>query len=392
MGLDASIPFMSYNAAQDRKKLALANRQVDAQEKAAAQKGMDIDTLADQALLKMQMGQPLDPVEQAGLEAWNTKRQTEMTPDMEGNLYPSKRSIFDLIGQKAGKVGSFNPAADNPASATPGRASIGDKALEALYPGSPAPDTKNPARMSIADLAGIPKIEGAALEMPNPNKDTLPQPDTTGMSPYRQKEAFTKTNDANTDLQKTKAQNQVPGMATREGYVPSADDAKTTKEVQQAVDMIESLTTDYLTLLEKTPNPVAGTAEALKIEQMQGQIGAQVKALETLGAYDSGVQALMKQMLGNPVIAGGTTMDIAMNPFKAVSTTWTKADTERARGVNRANVGQFRKYAKEKLKTTAGARGFETPKFPASYEGKRVKNSKTGEIGTVRNGQWTKDQ
>lgn len=392
MALDPSIPWQGYNAAQDRKKLALAERQMETDEELKraqlAQAGMDVDKLAERALLKQQMGTPLSPQEEAGLKAWDSMRQTEMTPDMEGNLHPSKRSIYDVIGKTAGISpvagrGTISPSTFDPTKGDielvpgGGRKATGSMSgvlLDVMGDDLPKAPTNGSQRLSVADLAGIPGMDADLLNgdpgfsgastpaAPNPNSASIPQPDTTGMSPHRQKSAWTDTNSANVDLQKEKVKNQVPGMATKEGIVPSADDAKTTKEVTQAVGAIDALMTEYDRLLEMSPNPVAGTKAAQRIEQLQGQIGAQIKTLETLGAYDAGVERLMKDMLGNPIIAGGTTVDLAMNPLKAASSTYTKSDPERARSLNRERSKQFRDYTKTKLRSTAESRGFEAPK------------------------------
>ncbi|MET3414826.1 hypothetical protein [Methylobacterium sp. 1030] len=394
MPLDPSIPWGSYNAAQDRRRLDMAQQQMeDERQWRAAQlqtQGADLDKIADRALLKKQMGQPLDPREQAGLDAWNAKQQMGLSTDMEGNIYPSKRSIYDIIGGAARPTG-INPAAGK-AGLPIGEFPSGTKApakgisiydtsaeangaLDAIGDALPKPTADGSKPLTLAELQSMipaldvkdlgtlpPEMGGSDLpQVPNPNRDQIPQPDTSGESPYRQKEAWNQTNNANADLKKTKLQNQVPGLKTRDGYVPSADDAKQTKEVAQAVDMLDSLLTDYQSALDKSPNPVAGSPEALQINQLRAQIGAQVKAMETLGAYDSGVQQLMNQMLGNPIIAGGTTMDFAANPIDSIMSTKTKADPATAKALNKSNIDAFRKYSREKLKSTAGARGFEAP-------------------------------
>lgn len=358
MPLDPTIPWQGYNAAQDRKKMAMLERQQATEEKLAQQKlaaeGMDVGKLAERALLKQQMGQQLSPEEDAGLKAWDAMQQTGQTPDMEGNLYPSKRSIYDVLKTKgAPPVAAANPGLPiDESGAVKPRRSLADALSPAAAPG----------RLSMEDL-GIPPMDASELDAKttNPNSDTIPLPPTGGQSAYRQKESWAKTTDANVDLQKDRAKNQVPGLKTKDGYVPSADDAKQTKEVAAAKQALDSLMDQYDALLAASPNPLAGTPDAQKIEQLQGQMGAQIKALETLGAYDSGVQALMKQMLGDPVIAGGTTVDLAMNPLKAASSTYTKSDPKRAALLNRQRSKQFRDYLNTKLKSTANARGFEPP-------------------------------
>lgn len=134
--------------------------QMDLKRKELESKGFDIEKLAQSAVMKSEMGVPLDPTEKAGFEAYQKFEAAKLGQNpVTGDLYPKYRA-FDIGAPSKGfDVGKLSPGfAGGQFDPTTGKeVDIGNMGAPAYAPAT------NDKPLSMADL-GIPAMDASQLE------------------------------------------------------------------------------------------------------------------------------------------------------------------------------------------------------------------------------------
>ncbi len=113
---------------------------------------------------------------------------------------------------------------------------------------------------------------------------------------------------------------RVEGFDIAEGARPTDQDAKAIKDISTAHSNITRLLDEREKLLEKDPSPVAGSENAILLEQNTGNLAAEYKTMKSLGTWDAGTEKLVGDIFGDPVNRG---IDIS-NPISSTKAAITK--------------------------------------------------------------------
>jgi len=154
----------------------------------------------------------------------------------------------------------------------------------------------------------------------------------------------------------------IEGFDIAEGARPSTQDAKAVKEITEAHKNISELMAQRKALIEKDAAPIAGSKEAMLLDQNTNQLALKIKSLEQTGALDAGSVDVMMKAIGDPVVRG---INDFTAPFSGISQSVTKMRGGKKLQEDMLQSGQA--YIDNTLKSAVQARGyrFKAPAPPA---------------------------
>lgn len=193
----------------------------------------------------------------------------------------------------------------------------------------------------------------------------------------------------------------IEGYDIAEGARPSSQDAKAVKDIQEAYNNISPLLQERERLINKSPAPSLGSAEAIALEQNSNQIALKLKTLEQTGALDKGSVDVIMKVVGDPVNKG-------IDPLNPISSTREAYTRWRMGGdLTKPQLKSAKNYIDETLNSAVKARGYkkhgmlsdelapdEPPKdqkiLTSKYKEGQTATMKDGSKVIFTNGQWVK--
>lgn len=157
---------------------------------------------------------------------------------------------------------------------------------------------------------------------------------------------------------------QIPDLDVMEGAKPSIEDSKQVKTIKASHERLQKLLDAREQMLGDNP-PIAGSPEAIQLDQNFGQIAAEIKDLKQMGAYDQGVENLTRQILADPVNRG---ID-PLSPFS--STSKMISQNKGGKAFAKKGLDSARDWVNNTLESELKARGYrlKAAKPPSAAEG-----------------------
>lgn len=250
---------------------------------------------------------------------------------------PEMADLIELDPESAAKVISERFKPKTPFEGTGMDAQIANVLLQG--------DPSTPEYLAAYNMASQPKVSIGA--------DGTPITITPNMSAYRtptSQGASYGTTGGVTLGQPTAS--TIEGYDIAEGARPSSQDAKAVKDIQEAYNNISPLLQERERLINKSPAPALGSAEAIALEQNSNQIALKLKTLEQTGALDKGSVDVIMKVVGDPVNRG---ID-PLNPISSAREAYTR--WKKGGNLTKPQLESAKSYIDETLNSAVKARGY----------------------------------
>lgn len=323
-------------------------------------KATDYEGSAMRVLQAKAQGVAPDPEDLVRAKAYGEFQSMQNAIDPYGNVYSKNRNIFETMGAPSTPPAYKSPYEPenygiNPAGgAMP--PSVGNKPFdndigELVMP----PVGDNYAQVSQVSPPQRDMARGAAsAEVSIPNAQNPRN--------YAEKQLL----DAQLTQEKERAKNvqesQIAGFELQQGASPTPTQVNDLVKISAAYNQLTPAFDKYKDLITKYGTPLAGTAEAQELERVSGQIRMTLKELEGLGALQQPDIQAMGEMMGDPILMGGTIGDVLSNPIKSSVSTYTKLKSGKKIGEDSAE--SMKQYLDEKIVSQANARGYRFKGMP----------------------------
>lgn len=338
-----------------------ANQERDIKRRQLEMEGVNVEKVAENALLKQNMGMPLTPKEQAAIQTMGQIGRPQIYMDSYGQqvVQPSPWASLGLSQGQLQPIGAMRPSQAQ-----------GD----AIYGEIPPVDLNAPIQSNGKTPLGPPLNQNMILGMetlppvaPKMPANEMPNLKVDGplagtpRGALMEAEALLKLKGekakANVDVEKQKKLSAIPELKIKEGYAPSDTEKKEMVKIKAAYDQLVPMFETYGKTIAKYGTPVAGTKSAKDLEGQAANIRMTLKELEGLGALQAPDIKAMEEMMGSPILFSGSLGDLASNPIESVTSTYSKATKGAQIGLQ--STQRMKEYLYNKLKTQAEARGYE---------------------------------
>ncbi|MBX4215697.1 hypothetical protein KW797_01995, partial [Candidatus Parcubacteria bacterium] len=155
---------------------------------------------------------------------------------------------------------------------------------------------------------------------------------------------------------------KIPGLDLAEGARPTPQDAKAVKDILEAKKNIAPLMAARAKILSADPNPIAGTQNAIKLDQNTAQLALKLKGLEQTGALDKGSVDVMMDAIGDPQIRGEFTSPVT-------SITKSVAKTRGGKKLTDDLLESGNAYIENTLQSAIESRGYKAKTKDADADG-----------------------
>lgn len=375
--------------AQNKRDNQYRDEMLKLKKQQVSKQDFDFEKMAQQALLRKVSGQSTEQDDMllqaySAFEGPKTSLQADPYGDVKAVTQPA---LWDRL-QSIGRTPGINPGAEY------GRPN-GPQNIGAQGQGTnPAPsmnyeDIKPALGSQLAEMA-------FAQENAPPDMLNLPMNEVVN-TPYQQKGTFDANTEVSTELAKTKGKMDLEKQA---------NEAEIQKRRAQNQKLLDAMREEYLNLDKqggaiKTIDPNNSTTQQV-LKNIQNSIAAS-ESIDPLGILPGG------QDIGRAIgLETAATRDRITNRIPSlfgqlradIGLTGKELDTPREREFYLRSLSSPKgdlQTQLELIKELESVYGLpkeqtEQPRFPAALEGKKVRNKQTGEVGTVVNGQWVKDE